>query len=273
MTTPDSSQEVGAEDANAPARSDAIELGVVGGDVADPTRRGDTGDDGTSHDPEDVVEGTATSRKLGGMTAPERLRRIDGDADGGRFVWTFRLPNVAGSARARLPPGRARAPSRVPRGVREVHTASFPPVPLGGHAPKAPTASRVVIGRESLRRQKVAAPDCAARAAPSRSIKLRTRNHHQRETVCLCEKLRDPHCHAREASAPHAHRRHDDHPVLRGPPGYGGPAGVLRACPHRTRAPRRASSSRTFSVHAACEASSPADRRPFVPRVPRARTR
>jgi hypothetical protein len=31
--------------------------------------------------------------------------------------------------------------------------------------------------------------------------------------------------------------------------------------------------SRTFSVHAACEASSPADRRPFVPRVPRARTR
>jgi hypothetical protein len=86
MTTPDSSQEVGAEDANAPARSDAIELGVVGGDVADPTRRGDTGDDGTSHDPEDVVEGTATSRKLGGMTAPERLRRIDGDADGGRFV-------------------------------------------------------------------------------------------------------------------------------------------------------------------------------------------
>lgn len=178
------------------------------------------------------------------------------------------MPNVAGSARARLPPGRARAPSRVPRGVREVHTASFPPVPLGGHAPKAPTASRVVIGRESLRRQKVAAPDCAARAAPSRSIKLRTRNHHQRETVCLCEMLRNPHCHAREASAPHAHRRHDDHPVLRGPPGYGGPAGVLRACPHRTRAPRRASSSRTFSVHAACEASSPS--RPTFVRTPRA---
>lgn len=84
--------------------------------------------------------------------------------------------------------------------------------------------------------------------------------------------LRNRHSHAREASAPHAHRRHDDHPVLRGPPGYGGPAGVLRACPHRTRAPRRASSLAYIFRSRGVEASSPADRRSFVPRAPRART-
>ena len=128
MTTPGSGsfsgKRLAAASAHAPARSDAIELGVVGGEVADPTRRRDTGEDGTSQDPEDVVEGTATSRRLGDMTGPERLRRIDG-------TYETRVPNVAGSARAHLPLGRPRVSSRVPRGIREVRTAISPPVPRG----------------------------------------------------------------------------------------------------------------------------------------------
>jgi hypothetical protein len=135
MTTPGSfsGERLAAASAHAPARSDAIELGVVGGEVADPTRRRDTGEDGTSQDPEDVVEGTATLRRLGDITGPERLRRIDGSADGGRFDGTFetRVPKVAGSARAHLPLGRPRESSRVPRGIREVRTAISPPVPRG----------------------------------------------------------------------------------------------------------------------------------------------
>jgi hypothetical protein len=163
MTTPGSfsGERLAAASAHAPARSDAIELGVVGGEVADPTRRRDTGEDGTSQDPEDVVEGTATSRRLGDMTGPERLRRIDGSEDGGRFDGTYetRVPNVAGSARARLPLDRPRVSSRVPRGIREVRTAISPPVPRGVTPrrlrPRRVSRSdrvRVVVCRQKVRR-------------------------------------------------------------------------------------------------------------------------
>ena len=265
MTTPDAS--AGFASANAPARSDAIASGVVGSDVADPTRRRDAGDEGTSNDPKKGVEGTATSRRLGAMAAPERLRRIDGAADGVRFDGTIRCRarTVAGSARVRLVSGRPRAPSKVPRVIREVHTASSPPLPLRGHAPKAPALSSEVIGRESLSSSSIRDSREVCPHYPNASFRFRRWPNCFITALFACRNT--PHCHAREAFAAHAHRRHDDHPVLRGPPGYGGPAGVLRACPNRTRAPRRVS----FSVHARGRGAvlPPADRRPFVPRVAR----
>ena len=120
-------------------------MGVVGGEVADPTRRRDTGEDGTSQDPEDVVEGTATSRRLGDMTGPERLRRIDGSADGGRFDGTYETCAERRGFGSRPPP--SRSPSRVLEGsegnTRGPH-GDLSSGSEGGHAPKAPTASRVV---------------------------------------------------------------------------------------------------------------------------------
>ena len=140
------------------------------------------------------------------------------------------------------------------------NTASSPPVPLGGHALRAPTASSVVIGRESssvgsicrIQNQLIPYSGCrraAQKVAPLRLVaSFRFRLSSPRHTLsiprlfaCVFSHIatcRSHHCHcARSLSPARASSRDDDHPVLRGPSGYGGPAGVLRACPHRTRAP------------------------------------
>lgn len=173
---------------------------------------------------------------------------------------TGRSDGARGSSRvqlalASLPVARAR-----PRGESVRNTASSPPVPLGGHALRAPTASSVVIGRESssvgsicrIQNQLIPYSGCrraAQKVAPLRLVaSFRFRLSSPRHTLsiprlfaCVFSHIatcRSPHCHcARSLSPARASSRDDDHPVLRGPSGYGGPAGVLRACPHRTRAP------------------------------------
>ena len=136
------------------------------------------------------------------MTAPERLRRNDGAADGGRFDGTFRWRAriVAGSARARLTPGRPRAPSR---GIREEHrvlssSSARRSRPEGSDRVECCDRARVVVCRQHMpysesahplfRMQACSAEGCAAAFGCQFSIPSELAETHSLnpQTVCLC---------------------------------------------------------------------------------------